>query len=254
MYKGSHQLPTLEQSGGRAEFSISNATYEDRGSYICHYLEGDTVLARSTELDVFVEGEGCAVFPLVGSHAPGHTRMPVAISMMEKIFLLFPGLKRGGPSSSLPEPVGGFTEILVLLAPHQSPLHLFIPSPVPPEFRLPQPDLSVLHGHEVAVGAEVMFRCTTTQPSTGCFLYLEGQIRAQLFRREQGNHNFSLVQKGDSGRYSCQCFTVNASREWSAVSDTLDLVVRGETPPQPHPAPLFLPAICHILGELEKRI
>ncbi|NXP86387.1 IGSF1 protein, partial [Passerina amoena] len=149
MYKGSHRVPTLEQSGGRAEFSISNATYEDRGRYICHYLERDTVLARSTELEVFVE-----------------------------------------------------------------------------ELRLPRPNLSVLPGHEVAAGAEVIFRCITTQPSTGCFLYLEGQIRAQLFPREQGNHNFSLVQKGDSGRYSCQCFTVNASREWSAVSNTLDLVVR----------------------------
>lgn len=99
-----------------------------------------------------------------------------------------------------------------------------------------------------------MFHCTSTQPSTGCFLYLEGQIQAELFLKTQGDHNFSLVQKGDSGRYSCQCFTVNASREWSAASNTLDLVVRGETSPQPHPAPLFLPAISHILGELEKRI
>ncbi|NXF27541.1 OSCAR protein, partial [Rhodinocichla rosea] len=149
MYKGGHRVPTLQQSGGRAEFSISNATYEDRGSYICHYLEGDTVLARSPGLEVFVE-----------------------------------------------------------------------------ELRLPRPDLSVLPGHEVAAGAEVMFRCTTTQPSTSCFLYLEGQIHTQQFLREQGKYSFSLVQKGESGRYSCQCFTLNASREWSAVSNTLDLVVR----------------------------
>ncbi|XP_054130902.1 leukocyte immunoglobulin-like receptor subfamily A member 2 [Melozone crissalis] len=238
MYKGGHQLPTLEQSGGRAEFSISNATYEDTGNYVCHYLEGDTELVRDV------------LFPLLWGHAPGHTRMPVAISMMDKVFLLFPGLERWGPSSPLPEAVGGFTEILVLLAPRQSPLHLLIPSPVPPELRLPRPDLSVLPGHEVDVGAEVMFRCTTTQPSTGCYLYLEGQMKVLLFLREQGNHNFSLVQKGHSGRYSCQC--MNGLKEWSAVSNTLDLVVRGETSPQPHPAPLFLPAICHILGELER--
>ncbi|KAL9835216.1 leukocyte immunoglobulin-like receptor subfamily A member 2 [Geothlypis trichas] len=229
MYKGRHRVPTLEQSGGRAEFSISNATYEDRGSYICHYLEGDTVLARSTELEVFVEGEGCAVSLLVGPHTPAHTRMPVAISMMDKVFLLFPGLERWGPSSPLPETAGGFTGILVLLAPRQSPLHLLIPSPVPPELRLPQPDLSVLPGHEVAAGAEVMFHCTSRQPSTGCYLYLEGQIQAELFLKTQGDHNFSLVQKGDSGRYSCQCFTLNASREWSAASNTLDLVVRDYT-------------------------
>lgn len=70
LYKGSHRLHTLEQSGSRAEFSISNATYKDRGTYNCHYLEGGTVLARSDELDVLVEGEGCAVTLLVGSPRP----------------------------------------------------------------------------------------------------------------------------------------------------------------------------------------
>ncbi|NWZ64623.1 IGSF1 protein, partial [Acrocephalus arundinaceus] len=149
LYKDSHRLHTLEQSGSRAEFSISNATYKDRGTYNCHYLEEGTVLARSNELQVFVE-----------------------------------------------------------------------------ELRLPRPNLSVLPGHEVTAGADVMFRCTSAHPSTGCYLYLEGQIRAQLLSGEQGDYNLSHVQKGDSGRYSCQCYTFNASREWSAVSNTLDLVVR----------------------------
>ncbi|NXO40585.1 IGSF1 protein, partial [Locustella ochotensis] len=149
LYKDSLRLRTLGQSGSRAEFSISNATYNDRGIYSCHYLEGGTVLARSDELQVLVE-----------------------------------------------------------------------------ELRLPRPELSVLPGHEVAVGADVMLRCTSTHPSTVCYPYLEGQIRAQLFSREQGDYNLSHVQKGDSGRYSCQCYTINASREWSAVSNTLDLVVR----------------------------
>uniref|UniRef100_UPI000B4C922B osteoclast-associated immunoglobulin-like receptor n=1 Tax=Lonchura striata TaxID=40157 RepID=UPI000B4C922B len=170
MYKNGDQVPALEQSGSMAEFSISSATYEDRGSYNCHYLEGGTVVARSTELEVFVE-----------------------------------------------------------------------------ELRLPRPSLSVLPGHKVAPGADVMFRCTTTYPSTGCYLYLEGQIRAQLLPREQEDYNLSLVQEGDSGHYSCQCYTFNASREWSAASNTLHLVVRGETSAQPHPAPLFLPAIYYTL-------
>ncbi|OWK50354.1 Immunoglobulin superfamily member 1 [Lonchura striata] len=152
MYKNGDQVPALEQSGSMAEFSISSATYEDRGSYNCHYLEGGTVVARSTELEVFVE-----------------------------------------------------------------------------ELRLPRPSLSVLPGHKVAPGADVMFRCTTTYPSTGCYLYLEGQIRAQLLPREQEDYNLSLVQEGDSGHYSCQCYTFNASREWSAASNTLHLVVRVTT-------------------------
>ncbi|NXD27779.1 IGSF1 protein, partial [Spelaeornis formosus] len=149
LYKGSRQLHTLEQRSSRAEFSISNATYEDRGTYICHYVEGGTVLARSDELEVSVE-----------------------------------------------------------------------------ELHLPRPDLSVLPGHEVTAGAAVMFHCNTAHPSTSCYLYLEGQIRAQLLSRERGDYNLSHVQKGDSGRYSCQCYTMRASREWSAVSNTLDLVVR----------------------------
>ncbi|NWV59151.1 IGSF1 protein, partial [Malurus elegans] len=149
LYKGGLQLRTLEWSGSRAEFSISNATDSDSGTYNCHYLEGGTVLARSDGLEVSVR-----------------------------------------------------------------------------ELRLPRPVLSVLPGHKVTVGADVMFRCTTTQPSTGCYLYLEGQDRAQLFSREQGDYNLSHVQEGDSGRYSCQCYTMNASIEWSVVSKALDLVVR----------------------------
>uniref|UniRef100_A0A8C0ZBA1 Ig-like domain-containing protein n=1 Tax=Cyanistes caeruleus TaxID=156563 RepID=A0A8C0ZBA1_CYACU len=97
------------------------------------------------------------------------------------------------------------------------------------KLHLPRPHLSVLPGHEVIAGADVMFRCSSTHPSTSCYLYLEGQIRAQLLSRERGDYNLSHVQNGDSGRYSCQCYTINASREWSAVSNTLDLVVRGET-------------------------
>ncbi|XP_005532268.1 PREDICTED: immunoglobulin superfamily member 1-like [Pseudopodoces humilis] len=150
LYKGSHRLHT--QSGSRAEFSISNATSQDSGTYNCHYLQGGTVLARSEELEVFVE-----------------------------------------------------------------------------ELRLPRPHLSVLPGHEVTAGADVMFHCSSTHPSTGCYLYLEGQIRAQLLPSERGDYNLSHVQNGDSGRYSCQCYTINASREWSAVSNTLDLVVRDYT-------------------------
>ncbi|XP_027744284.1 leukocyte immunoglobulin-like receptor subfamily B member 3-like [Empidonax traillii] len=152
LYKDGYKLRTLEQSGCRAKFSISNATYRDKGTYNCHYLEGGTVLARSDGLDVMVAG-----------------------------------------------------------------------------IRLPGPDFSVLPGHEVTAETDVIFRCTTTYHSTGCFLYLEGQIRAQVLSREQDDYNFSHVQKGEGGRYSCQCFTKNASIEWSAVSKTLDLVVRDYT-------------------------
>ncbi|KAM4891451.1 osteoclast-associated immunoglobulin-like receptor isoform 2-T4 [Sylvia borin] len=233
LYRGGHQLHTLEQSGSRAEFSISNVTYNDSGIYVCHYLEGGTVLARSNELEVVVNGEGCAV-SVLWVHVPqGHTGIYGATWLLcphdGQGFSLLPWFGEVGTIFTSAEPVGGFTEILVLLAPCQSPLHLLIPSPVPTELRLPRPDLSVLPGHKVTAGADVMFRCTSAHPSTGCFLYLEGQTRAQLLSKEQGDYNLSHVQKGDSGRYSCQCYTMNASRDWSAVSNTLDLVVRDYT-------------------------
>ncbi|NWH55742.1 IGSF1 protein, partial [Fregata magnificens] len=95
------------------------------------------------------------------------------------------------------------------------------------EFRLPTPVLSVLPGHEVAAGAHVTFRCTIAHSSAGCFLYLEGQLKAPgLLSKGQDYFNLSRVHKGNGGRYSCQCFTRGALLEWSAVSKTLDLVVR----------------------------
>ncbi|KFP25106.1 Immunoglobulin superfamily member 1, partial [Colius striatus] len=94
------------------------------------------------------------------------------------------------------------------------------------EFRLPTPVLSVLPGQDVHGGAHVSFRCTIAQPSAGCFLYLEGQLTAELISTGQDGYNLSHVYKGHEGRYSCQCFTRSVLMEWSAVSQTLDLVVR----------------------------
>ncbi|KAM6052970.1 osteoclast-associated immunoglobulin-like receptor isoform 2-T4 [Theristicus caerulescens] len=97
------------------------------------------------------------------------------------------------------------------------------------EFRLPRPVLSVLPGCKVAAGAYVAFRCTIAHANAACFLYLEGQVQATLLPKEQGDFNLSRVHKDDEGRYSCQCFTSSALLKWSAVSKTLDLVVRDYT-------------------------
>ncbi|KFV49065.1 Natural cytotoxicity triggering receptor 1, partial [Tyto alba] len=142
--------PHLELRGSRAEFPISNATHEDAGAYSCHYMDGDTVLARSEILDVMVQ-----------------------------------------------------------------------------EFSLPTPVLSVLPGQEVAAGAYVIFRCTIAHSSASCFLYLEGQVKTpELLYKDRDDFNLSHVHKGNGGRYSCQCFTKGSLFKWSAVSNTLDLVVR----------------------------
>ncbi|XP_039239791.1 LOW QUALITY PROTEIN: leukocyte immunoglobulin-like receptor subfamily B member 5 [Pipra filicauda] len=234
LYKDGHQLRTLEQSGSRAEFSISNATYEDTGTYNCHYLEGGTVLARSDGLDVMVTGERCAVTPSCGVTCPMcrlgcMQTLGFPIHMMGRGFLFFPGLERWGPSAPSSKPFDGFMEILAAPGTMSKPCMSSQALSVPPGIRLPGPDLSVLPGHEVTAGTHVIFRCTPPHHSTGCFLYLEGQIRAQVLSREQDDYNFSHVQEGEGGRYSCQCFTKNASIEWSAVSKTLDLVVRDYT-------------------------
>ncbi|NXE82807.1 IGSF1 protein, partial [Cochlearius cochlearius] len=94
------------------------------------------------------------------------------------------------------------------------------------EFRLPRPVLSVWPGHEVAAGAHVMFRCAIAHANASCFLHVEGQVNPYLILKDQDYFNFSCVHKGHEGRYSCQCFTKNRSFKWSAVSRSLDLVVR----------------------------
>ncbi|KAM6378666.1 osteoclast-associated immunoglobulin-like receptor [Pluvialis apricaria] len=97
------------------------------------------------------------------------------------------------------------------------------------EFHLPEPVLSVLPGHEVNAGADVVFRCTIAHPKAGCFLYLEGRVEGFPFLSSERDYILSNVHKGNGGRYSCQCFTKDALLEWSAVSKTLDLVVRDYT-------------------------
>ncbi|NXA19819.1 IGSF1 protein, partial [Ibidorhyncha struthersii] len=94
------------------------------------------------------------------------------------------------------------------------------------EFRLPKPALSVLPSHEVDAGADVVFRCTIAHPKAGCFLYLEGRVEGFPFLSSERDYILSRVHKGNEGSYSCQCFTKGALFEWSAVSKTLDLVVR----------------------------
>ncbi|NXS57012.1 IGSF1 protein, partial [Brachypteracias leptosomus] len=149
LHKDGNQLHTLELRDGRAEFSISNATQNDRGVYSCLYQGGDTGSAHSRHLEVKVQ-----------------------------------------------------------------------------EFSLPRPVLAILPGQDVTAGAYVMFRCTITHSEAGCFLYLEGQIESTFIPKEEDYFNISRVLKGDEGRYSCQCFTRNDTFKWSAVSQSLDLVVR----------------------------
>ncbi|NXP09600.1 IGSF1 protein, partial [Thinocorus orbignyianus] len=150
LFRGGHRVNTLPRlRGSRAEFSISNVTQGDTGGYNCHYVDGDTVLARSETVEVRVH-----------------------------------------------------------------------------EFRLPEPVLSVLPGHNVAAGTDVLFRCTLAHPRAGCVLYLEGWVTEFKHLSNGEVYKLSRVHKGYEGHYSCQCFVKNASFEWSAVSKTLDLMVR----------------------------
>uniref|UniRef100_A0A8V5GBI7 Immunoglobulin domain-containing protein n=1 Tax=Melopsittacus undulatus TaxID=13146 RepID=A0A8V5GBI7_MELUD len=111
--------------------------------------------------------------------------------------------------------------------------HLRMPSSLPIEFRLPSPVLSILPGLEVSAGARVTFRCTIAHAGASCFLYLEGQDKApDLIYKDQEDFNLSRVHKGHEGRYSCQCYSWAAVMEWSDVSNSLDLVVKGETSPK----------------------
>lgn len=81
----------------------------------------------------------------------------------------------------------------------------------------------------------MVFRCTIAHSKAGCYLYLEGWVREFAFLSNGTDYELSRVHKRYEGRYSCQCYIRDASFEWSAVSETLDLMVRGEMSPQPHP-------------------
>ncbi|KAM6340758.1 osteoclast-associated immunoglobulin-like receptor isoform 2-T2 [Alca torda] len=63
------------------------------------------------------------------------------------------------------------------------------------EFRLPKPVLSVLPGHDVAAGADVVFRCTIAHPKAGCFLYLEGWVKEVKFISKDEDCNSPMCIK-----------------------------------------------------------
>ncbi|XP_062445321.1 osteoclast-associated immunoglobulin-like receptor [Rhea pennata] len=90
-----------------------------------------------------------------------------------------------------------------------------------------QPVLSILPGHEVAAGSEVQFSCMFSSANVNCLLYLEGQAGTLH------NFHFSHVDKGNEGRYSCQCYTKATPPKWSSTSEYLELVVRESQLPSP---------------------
>ncbi|NXG52991.1 LIRB5 protein, partial [Psilopogon haemacephalus] len=55
LHKDGQRLRAPGQGGGSAEFTISNASFGDRGTYRCHGLAAGTLLARSEDLDVMVQ-------------------------------------------------------------------------------------------------------------------------------------------------------------------------------------------------------
>lgn len=85
----------------------------------------------------------------------------------------------------------------------------------------------------MGAGAAVALRCSPALPGARCLLYLEGQSRAlDVLSQHQEAFSIPQAREGDGGRYSCQCFTqAGAIFNWSAASQPLELVVRGETLP-----------------------
>ncbi|CAM9574657.1 unnamed protein product [Bubo scandiacus] len=60
--------------------------------------------------------------------------------------------------------------------------------------------------------------------NAGCFLYLEGQVKALDFLpKERDDSNLSHVHQGNGGRCTCRCFTEVALVERSPVSQPVDL-------------------------------
>ncbi|XP_054029311.1 osteoclast-associated immunoglobulin-like receptor [Dryobates pubescens] len=77
LLKDGRRLRALAPRGGRAEFSISNATHGDAGVYSCQYQAGGTLLAHSEGLDVMVQGEGHTAWRGGRCHLEFHLPTPV---------------------------------------------------------------------------------------------------------------------------------------------------------------------------------
>uniref|UniRef100_A0A8C4JYB3 Immunoglobulin domain-containing protein n=1 Tax=Dromaius novaehollandiae TaxID=8790 RepID=A0A8C4JYB3_DRONO len=114
------------------------------------------------------------------------------------------------------------------------------------ELQGPKPVLSILPGHEVTAGSDVLLQCIFQDTNAICFLYLEGQAGTlHSFPEKDAKFHLSQVKQGNGGRYSCQCYIKGTPPKWSSTSEYLELVVRGETPP-PH---LILPSFSHYTGK-----
>ncbi|NWX88555.1 LIRB5 protein, partial [Nothoprocta pentlandii] len=95
------------------------------------------------------------------------------------------------------------------------------------ELQGPKPVLSILPGHEVTAGSDVLLRCTFWNDSAICFLYLEGRPGTLYqFSDKEATFQLSQVELGNAGRYICQCFIKQTPPAWSSLSEFLELVVR----------------------------
>ncbi|XP_025955907.2 leukocyte immunoglobulin-like receptor subfamily A member 4 isoform X1 [Dromaius novaehollandiae] len=98
------------------------------------------------------------------------------------------------------------------------------------ELQGPKPVLSILPGHEVTAGSDVLLQCIFQDTNAICFLYLEGQAGTlHSFPEKDAKFHLSQVKQGNGGRYSCQCYIKGTPPKWSSTSEYLELVVRDYT-------------------------
>uniref|UniRef100_A0A8C4P8Q0 Ig-like domain-containing protein n=1 Tax=Dromaius novaehollandiae TaxID=8790 RepID=A0A8C4P8Q0_DRONO len=91
---------------------------------------------------------------------------------------------------------------------------------LPTELQGPKPVLSILPGHEVTAGSDVLLQCIFQDTNAICFLYLEGQAGTlHSFPEKDAKFHLSQVKQGNGGRYSCQCYIKGTPPKWSSTSD-----------------------------------
>ncbi|NXE53853.1 LIRB5 protein, partial [Casuarius casuarius] len=95
------------------------------------------------------------------------------------------------------------------------------------ELQGPKPVLSILPGHEVNAGSDVLLQCIFQDTNASCFLYVEGRAGTlHNFPEKDAKFHLSRVEQGNGGRYSCQCYIKGTPLKWSSTSEYLELVVR----------------------------
>ncbi|XP_043357095.1 immunoglobulin superfamily member 1-like isoform X11 [Dermochelys coriacea] len=269
--KEGRQFQTVTSNGLEAVFSISNVSWEDRGSYNCSYhsrSEPFTVSSPSDPVELVVR-DASLPRPSISLSPTGDTTPGADVIIRcqgqqrdARFFLHRAGdlnpprhMDPAGDGAEFHIPTVGWpyggnyscsyrprSEPFVSSQP-SDPVQLMVAEP-----SYPKPNISLHPGGRVTPGGAVTVRCECRRPGARVLLYKAGDADAWCASDSAGDVvEFSTrnVSWRDAGNYNCQHSTKWDLPVWSEPSDPMELVVAEGTNPagtqQPDP-PMTEPA------------